>query len=124
MKRKARRRYSQEPEYDTVGGYEAEKPEYDTVGGYEAKKPEFQSTVRGYRAKKPEVLGTATANEAVPADRVWSRTGRWPLESARSQATVRPLSYHLVDRQLVSDPVRECESLHGSVQRRKCKIIS
>ena len=98
---------------------QSQEPEYDTVGGYEAEKPEFQGTVRGYRAKKPEVLGTATENEAAPADRVWSGTGRWPLESARSQAPVRPLSYHLVDRQLVSDPVRENESLHGSMQMMK-----
>ena len=99
--------------------YRARKPEYDTVGGYEAEKPEFQGTVGGYRARKPEVLGTAAENEAVPVDMVWSGTGRWPLESARSQATVRPLSYHLVDRQWVSDPIRESESLHGSVQMMK-----
>ena len=76
---------------------QSQEPEYDTVGGYEAEKPEFQGTVKGYRAKKPEVLGTATENEAIPADRVWSGTGRWPLESAGGQAPVRPLSYHLVD---------------------------
>ena len=63
---------------------QSQEPEYDTVGGYEAKKPEFQGTVRGYRAKKPEVLGTAIANEAIPIDRVWSRTSQWPLELARS----------------------------------------
>ena len=46
---------------------QSQEPEYDTVGGYEAEKPEFQGTVRGYRAGKPKFRGIVAGYNAVPA---------------------------------------------------------